>query len=433
VTNTATPLPAASGREIFAWAMYDFANSGYTTVVLTAIYNAYFVSVVAGGENSGDATFLWTLAIALANILILLSAPVVGAIADHLAWKRRFLIVTTMGCAIATAMLATTGPGDVVWATGWVIASSFLYYTGENLIAAFLPEIAPPERMGWVSGYGWTIGYVGGLLVLGLCLAYIYYAQAQGLPSTHFVPVTMVIVAVCFVLAALPTFFWLRERSQPQPRTPELSYLRMGFQRLRATWAHARHYRDLTRFLIAVFTYHCGINTVIVLAAIYAQQAMGFTLQDTLLLIIVVNITAAVGAAIFGRVQDRIGAITTLRITLLLWIAAMILAYFTTERAGFWVVANLVGAAMGASQSAGRALVGLFCPPQRAAEFFGLWGVAVKFAYVVGPLSYGLIAALTAGDHRLALASTVIYFVIGFAILFAVDEKRGRVAAGLHY
>ncbi|MEK6749357.1 MAG: MFS transporter [Pseudomonadota bacterium] len=428
-----TPHPAAGSREIFAWAMYDFANSGYTTVVLTAIYSAYFVGVVANSSNTGDATFLWTLAIAIANSLVLISAPILGAIADRQAWKKRFLIITTVGCAVGTAMLATTGPGDVAWATGWIVLASFLYYTGENLIAAFLPEIAPHGRMGWISGYGWTIGYLGGLAVLALCLAYIRYAQAHGSPATHYVPMTMLIVAVCFVLAALPTFLWLRERTVPQPRMAGIGYIRMGWRRLLASWTHARHYVDLTRFLFAVCVFHCGINTVIVLAAIYAQQAMGFTMQDTLLLIIVVNLTAAVGAALFGRLQDRIGAITTLRITLLIWICAMILAYFATERPGFWVVANLVGLAMGASQSAGRALVGLFCPPERAAEFFGLWGVAVKLANIIGPLSYGVIAAVTAGNHRVALVTTVVYFALGFALLFAVDEKRGRAAAGLHY
>jgi UMF1 family MFS transporter len=419
-------------RELFAWAMYDFANSGYTTVVLTTIFNAYFVGVVAGGTggySAGAATLLWTVAISLANAAVLVSAPVLGAIADHSAAKKRLLLATTVGCVLCTALLALIGPGDVWLAMALVVLSSLMFATGENLIAAFLPEISPQDGMGRVSAYGWTLGYVGGLSALGLCLAYVTWAQRRGWEAPDYVSGTMLIVAAVFGLAATPTFLWLRERAMPAALRRGESYLQVGLRRLRRTLAEASRFRDLFRFLVTLTVYQCGITTVVVLAAVYAQEVMGFTTQDTIALVMVVNVTAAIGAFLFGRVQDRMGSVLTLALTLVIWIAATTLAFVTETRAGFWLVANLVGLAMGSSQSAGRALIGQFTPPARAAEFFGLWGLAGKLAAIVGPFSYGLIAHLTAGNQRLAIVSTVAFFAAGLALLATVDESRGKAAA----
>ncbi|MDH3370678.1 MAG: MFS transporter, partial [Gammaproteobacteria bacterium] len=177
------PVPlTVPRREVLAWAMYDFANSGYTTVVLTAVFNAYFVAVVAssGRDLDGSATLLWTLAMAITNMLVLVSAPVLGAIADHGAHKKRFLAFTTVGCVLFTVLLGFVGPGDVVLGMVFVILATLMFASGENFIAAFLPEIADQNEMGRISGYGWSLGYIGGLLVLGLCLVYIQWAQSQG-------------------------------------------------------------------------------------------------------------------------------------------------------------------------------------------------------------------------------------------------------------
>jgi len=426
------PVPVTvPRREVLAWAMYDFANSGYTTVVLTAVFNAYFVGVVAGNgaDQSGAATLLWTVAMAITNLLVLASAPVLGAIADHGAHKKRFLAITTVGCVLFTAALGFVGRGDVALGMTLVILASLMFASGENFIAAFLPEIAGQEDMGRISGYGWSLGYLGGLLVLGMCLGYIQWAQSHGAAAEQYVPVTMWITAAMFALAALPTFIWLRERAVPHRLATHENYIRIGFARVRHTLAHARHYRDLFRFLVTLAVYYCGINAVVVLAAIYAQEVMGFSMQENIMLILVVNVTAAVGALGFGLVQDRLGSVLTLAITLVIWIVALVLAYFVQSRAGFWVVANLVGISLGSSQSAGRALVGQFSPPERSAEFFGLWGLAGKLAAVVGPLVYGLVTYLSHGNHRQALLSTCGFFVAGLLMLLTVNERRGRAAA----
>ncbi len=422
---TASLAPGVSRREAWAWAMYDFANSGYTTVVITAVFNAYFVAVVAGGASW--ATLAWTSAIALSYALIILSAPLLGAYADAYACKKRLLLLSTLGCVAGTAGLALAGPGTLGVAVLFVVLSNFCFGSGENLIAAFLPEIARDEAIGRVSGWGWALGYLGGLLSLGASLAYVDWAQARGDTAVQFVPVCMLLTAGLFALASLPTFLYLGERSQPQPDSG--AGARVAWVRFARTLGEAGRYRDLLRFLACTLSYQAGIAAVVTLAAIYAEQAMGFSTRDTLLLILVVNVTAALGALAFGQVQDRLGHLATLRLTLYGWLLMVVLAWAAEGPALFWLAANIAGLCMGASQSAGRAIVGLLAPPTRLAEFYGLWGQAVKLSSILGPMTYGLTSWLSAGDHRLAILITGSYFVLGLLILAGVNLERGRQAA----
>lgn len=424
--------PPAGPREVWAWAFFDFANSGYTTVVLTTIYSAFFVAVIAADweqQSPGSATLLWTLAIACSNFLVLISAPVIGAIADYRAWKKPFLIITTVTCVLATAGLALAGPGDVGTAAALIIVSCIAFASGENLIAAFLPEIAPSGKMGRISGYGWSLGYCGGLLVLGTCLAYITWAQGQGQTPGDYVPMTLIFTAIIFALAATPTFLWLRERALPSPLPGTTSYLRAGFGEVARTLRHAAELPDLFRFLVCLTCYQAGVATVVVIAAIYAQEVFHFSSQQLIALIMVVNLTAALGALVFGFAQDRYGSVPCLAASLLLWIVAGIIALLASSESQLWLAGNLMGLAMGASQAGGRALVGEFTPVKRCGEFFGLWGLAARTAAIIGPVVYGLIGKLTGGDHRLAMLSTLMFFVLGLILLTRVDEQRG-IAAG---
>lgn len=281
--------------------------------------------------------------------------------------------------------------------------------------------------MGRVSGWGWSLGYLGGLLSLGACLAWLSQAKAAGRETAQAVPETLLITAALFALASLPTFLWLRERAVPQAPAGGLAHT--AWSRLAATLRQARRFRDLSRFLVCMLFYQAGIQAVIALAAIYAQEAMRFTTEQTLTLILVVNLTAAAGAFAFGYVQDRIGDVRAIALTLCGWIVMVALAWLAEGAALFWLAANLAGLCMGASQSAGRAMVGVLAPPSRLAEFFGLWGLAVKLASIFGPLTYGLASWLSGGNHRTAILFTGAYFIVGLVLLKGIDVPRGRRAA----
>ena len=412
--------PGVEKREVVAWAMYDFANSGYTTVVLTAVYNAYFVSVVAG--NAPWATFAWTLALSISYALVMFAGPLVGAWADAHAAKKRALAWSTLVCIAGTVALAWSGPGAVAWAVAFIVVSNFAYSMGENLCAAFLPELSAPHALGKVSGWGWSLGYFGGILALGISLAWVMTAGARGSTTSAAVGGTMIITAAVYALAALPTFIWLRERAQPAA----VPGARAAFARLVETAHSARQYRDLLLVFACGVFYQAGVATVIALAAIYAEQVMGFKTQDTIMLVLVVNVTAAIGAFGFGYAQDRMGKVAALRFTIALWIVMTLVAYASQSKAMFWLAANLAGLCMGSSQSAGRALVAYLAPAGRSAEFFGLWGFAIRLAAILGPVTYGAVTWITGGNHRLAILLTGAFFVVALVILAFVDEKRGR-------
>jgi len=422
----------AGRKELLAWALYDFANSGYTTVVQTTIFSAYFVGVVAGAEQGvtpGLSTLLWALAIGIANFIVMFSGPLIGAIADHRACKKLFLLISSVGCIASTALLALVGPGDIGLGMVLVTLSAIMFASGENLIAGFLPEIVLENNMGRMSGYGWSLGYFGGLLTLGICLAYITWARQHGLSETQFVPVTLLITAGIFALTATPTFLWLHERAIPVAWNQSLSSLQIGYARLARTFKEAARFRDLLWFLITLGVYQSGVSAVVVLAAIYAHEVMGFDTQSLIVLIMVVNVTAAVGAFICGHLQDRIGSVPTLAITLFIWIAAVMVALFANKPALMWIAGIIIGLAMGASQAVGRALVSKFSPTERGGEFLGLWGLVNRLSAIVGPLSYGLINYFSDGDHRMSLLSTLSFFIAGLALLSKVNESRGKAAA----
>ena len=411
--------PGVQKREVWAWAMYDFANSGYTTVVLTTVFSAYFVGVVAAGKTWG--TLAFTVALSLSYLLVMLTMPSLGARADARAGKRRLLFASTVGCVAATFMLVWAGPGDIVWGLLFLALSNYCYCVGESIVAAFLPELAQPHALGRVSGWGWSFGYFGGMLALGLSLAIVSAADQRGIPASGSVPYVMALTAGLFALAAIPSFLFLRERSQATGR-PTQGML----ERLKAAWLDTgRHFPDFRVLLWCGACYQAGISVVITLSAVYATQAMGFTMAQTMLLIFTVNIAAAAGAFLFGYAQDRIGHKLALSITLCGWMAMILLAYAAVELWVFWLAATMAGLCMGTSQSAGRAMVGALAPPTRLAEFYSLWTFATQLAAVVGPLCYGLINWTSGGNHRLALLFTGLFFVAGFVVLRRLDFSRG--------
>ncbi|HEY5633220.1 MAG TPA: MFS transporter [Burkholderiaceae bacterium] len=417
--------PGVAPREVFGWAMYDFANSGFTTVVLTAVFNAYFVGAVAG--NASWATLAWTLALAASSLLVMFTAPAIGAYADAHGAKKRLLLLSTAGCVIGTAALAFAQPGTVAIAVVAVIAANYFYSVGESLIAAFLPEISKHDALGKVSGWGWSFGYFGGMLTLGLCLWVVIGSQAAGKPASEFVPLTMLVTAGVFAIAAIPTFVLLRERSDPERAKLE-RHGRTALERLRHTWNESSRFRDFRLLLACGCAYQAGISVVIALAAVYAEQVMGFKQAQTMMLVFLVNIASALGAFGFGYVQDRVGHKRALAITLWGWILMVALASLGTSVQVFWLAATVAGLCMGSSQSCGRAMVGSMTPPERLAEFYGLWGFATRLAAIIGPVTYGVVTFVTTGNHRLAIGVTGLFFVVALLILRTSDTARGVAA-----
>ncbi len=419
--------PGVRRREVFGWAMYDFANSGYTTVVITAVFATYFVNGVA--EKAAWATFAWTLALSISYAIVMLTMPSIGAYADLRAAKKRVLMVVTACCVVATALLALAQPGAVAVAMLLIVVSNAFYNYGESLTAAFLPELAKPEAMGKVSGWGWGFGYFGGMLTLGICLGYVIWADGRGIPASTYVPVTMLITATLYGLASIVTFRLLRERAQPNPRALQEGGFRASLHRLQRTFREARRYRDFMWLLACAVFYQGGVAVAIALAAIYAQSVIGFSQQETMLLIFVLNLAAAGGAFVWGYLQDRIGHKPALGSTIVGWIVVCVIAALSQTKGQFWWAAAIAGLCMGSSQSAGRALAGMFAPPRQLAEFYGLWTFAVRLSSIIGPLTYGAITWGTGGNQRLAIMSTAAMFVVGLVLLMKVDVPRGRAAA----
>jgi MFS transporter, UMF1 family len=419
--------PGVRKREVFGWAMYDFANSGYTTVVITAVFAAYFVGGIAG--RAEWATFAWTAALSVSYAIVMFTMPSIGAYADLRAAKKRLLAIFTAACVLSTAALALTGPGSVALAIALVIVSNTFYSYGESLTAAFLPELARPAALGKVSGWGWSFGYFGGMLALGLCLGYVIWAQGQGIPADKFVPVTMIITAVLYGAASLVTFWLLGERARPNPAALRQSGLKASLRQLRHTFGQARHFKDFMWLLLCAVFYQGGVAVAITLAAIYAESEIGFKQQETMALIFALNLAAAGGAFAWGYLQDRIGHKIALGSTLVGWVATCAIAAATTTKGGFWWAAAIAGLCMGSSQSAGRAMAGMFAPQKQLAEFYGLWTFAIRLASIIGPLSYGAITWATGGNQRLALLSTAALFIAGLIVLLRVDMIRGREAA----
>ncbi len=416
----------AGPREIWAWCMYDFANSSFTTLIVTVAYSVYFVRVVAGHLPAGDAEFYWTWAYAASMVVVAVLSPSLGALADARALKRRFLIWSTVICVACTALLAFVQAGDILAGLLLFGLANIAFDLGFVFCSAFLLEITTPSAMGRVSGYGWGLGYVGGLL--SLLVAYPFVVGGFSEANLPLYRASFAVTAAFFLLGAIPTFLYLRERAVPEPVGPGKPVWRQGFQRIADTVRHLSRYRDLVVYLFAYLVYTDAINTVVLLAGIFANKILDFSPADLIIYFMLMQTTAGLGAVGFGFLADRIGAKLTITITLIVWIGIACGAALVQTKAQFYLIGFFAGAVLGANQSASRTLLGRFTPPGKQGEFFGFFSFAGKFAAVVGPVVYGAVMKL-AGSHRWAVLSIAVFFVAGLVLFQFVDEKRGVAAA----
>ena len=415
--------PGVKVREVFGWAMYDFANSGYTLIVLTAVFGPFFTEVIVGSDKAWGPT-AWSWALAVSYLIVMFTATTMGQWADRHGAKRKLLMITTAGCVVTTAALGWTGPGTVALAIVLIILSNTFYSWGEGFIAAFLPELAKKEKLGFISGLGWSLGYLGGMLALGLCMFYIVCAMKQGRASAQYVPATMWITAIIYGLCACTTFALLKERAKPAAFAAKCSM----FDQVKNSVRSLKAYPDLRYTLLSTVFYQGGVAVVIALAAIYAQSEIHMTEQETITMMLVLNIAAAAGAFLLGFLQDWFGHKRVLILVLLLWALTCLGVSLCETKPQFWVAATMAGLCMGSSQSIGRAMVGLFAPQARLAEFFGLWSLSTRLASILGLVLFGLINWIF--DARIGVRMITLLFVMGMVMLIPLNVQRGMQHAG---
>ncbi len=377
-----------------------------------------------GGRMS--ATAIWGYSVSASMLLVAVSAPVLGAIADYTASKKRFLFVFCYAGVLATCFLFLAGPGDIWLAVSFYILSNMGMEWSLTFYNGFLPEIATREKMGRISGFGWALGYVGGVLCLLLNMAMIQRPDWFGLPDTDYIPIraSLLVVALWWGIFSIPTFVWLPERAQGKQRPPGTSYLKIGFQRLALTLRKVRQFRELVKFLVAFLIYNDGVQTVIVMAAVFGAEVLQMPQEELILCFILIHVVAFFGALVFGYLADRMMTKRAINISLLLWSGALVYALVIDQSWQFWVLAVVIGFVLGGIQACSRALLAQFTPRENSAEFFGFFSTGGKFAAIFGPALFGLITDVT-GSARFGLLSALFFLLLGWSILYFVDEEKG--------
>ncbi|MFQ5454748.1 MAG: MFS transporter [Nitrospirota bacterium] len=408
-----------SKKEIFGWCLYDFANSSYTTLIVTVAYSVYFTEFVAEGYN-GDV--LWGRGYALSMILIGIISPVLGALADYSGTKKRYLIIFTLCCIVSTSLLFFVKKGDIISGLVLFVTGNIGYNGGITFYNAFLKDISDKENMGRISGYGWAAGYIGGLLCLAITYPFIKGGFIK--ENLFYYRLSFPITALFFLSFSIITFIFLRERRVYALISKGCLYWTTGFKRVRETLKERKRFRELFKFFVSYLIYNDGINTIIVFSAIFARRVLSFTVGEIIIYFIVTQITSAIGAYIFGFITDKTGAKKAISITLILWIFIVLSVFFVENKLQFYIIGLTAGICIGSNQSASRTLLGQFAPEEKAAEFFGLFSLTGKLAAVIGPLVYGEIVGIT-NSHRIAVISIAIFFIIGMFLLFLVNEEEG--------
>ncbi|MFZ3104914.1 MAG: MFS transporter, partial [Smithella sp.] len=402
-------IKRASKRELFGWAMFDFANSSYTTVIITVVFCIIFPKIIVGdGPEYRLGNLLWSTSLSISYLVVLLTAPLFGAIMDYTGLKKKFLFGSYILTVIATAALYFVGPGDIILGMLLIILSNVGFSYSESFVSSFLPDLGPPEDLGKISGYAWGLGYFGGLI----SVAVVIFGLSAGVYTTeNFQNLRLVgpVTGLFFLIAAIPTFLWVKERTAPRPLSKNENYITIGLKRLKKTFLDIRDYKDLIILLASFFFAYAGLSIVIAFAFIYGDQIIKWSSSTQILMFVITQFTAAGGAFLFGIIQDRWKAKPAFILTLVLWIVSVSLIYgvievtaFVNSVTGFalqeahvfLVVGFIAGLGLGSTQSACRAMVGLFSPDTKAGEFFGLWSFTGRLSAIVGLMGLGLLQTL---------------------------------------
>jgi UMF1 family MFS transporter len=412
--------------RIFSWLLFDFANTSFSVMMVTFAFPLFFKNVICGGDPSGDA--VWGACVSISMLLVALISPVLGAQADYSGRRKRFLLIFTLISVIATALLSFTGPGYALPAALLFIAANIGFEGGLVFYDAYLPEITSRRSIGRVSGYGFAMGYLGALAILFL----VQPLLAKGITVSN-VPnlrLSFLIVALFFALFSAPLFLNLRD-TKGNRRADDTTRIDEGFfdsisrsaGEVANTVRHIMSYPDLARFLLAFFFYNDAILTVIAFSSIYAQNTLGFTTGELIVFFMTVQTTAILGSVVFGFVTDRIGPKRTIVMTLIIWFLVIFMAILSEGKTLFYFTGLLAGMSMGSSQAASRSLMARLTPKEHITEFFGFYdGTFGKASAIVGPMVFGLVSS-QAGSQKAALASLLVFFGLGLAIMTGVRTR----------
>lgn len=435
MTATAVSNPTTR-KQRWSWYLYDFGNSAYAAVVLLAVFSAYFQGEIVGGSQGSR---LWGIAVGLAMLVVAVTSPILGAIADYSGSKKPFLLFYTIMAIVFTGALFFAQAGRVAMSMSFFILAEIGYRSAQVFYNGFLPEIADPEDIGRVSGTGWAVGTAGGVICLIIILALILTVGGD-----FIVRLSLVITAVFFALSALPIFLWLPERAKKRPLPSGDNYLSIAFKQLANTIRTAGSFKEFVKFMVAFLIYNDGVMMALDFAAIIGAVLFGIDQQGLIIFVIIVQLTNVVGAYIFGRWVDRWGGKRSLIISILMMIVVVLALYFNQTATGFYIIGAVAGFAMAGTQSVSRTMVGMFSPPGKSAEFYGFFALAGRTSSFIGPTVFGIVAAEAAlyylslgqsseladqSGHRLAILSIAVFFIAGLLILTFVDENKARHAA----
>jgi UMF1 family MFS transporter len=429
--------PPTSRLGQFSWALYDWANSAFSAVIITFVFATYFSQGIAADSVSGTAAWGW--AMTASGIAIALISPVLGAIADAAGRRKPWLLIctwiTVAGCF--ALWFARPAPDFVLFALIVVAIANMGMEIGGVFYNAMLPEIAGRDRIGRLSGWAWGLGYAGGLACL--ILALFAFVQAEqplfGLDkdTAEHVRITGPLVGLWLALFSLPLFLFTPDRRGGGIAPGEA--VRRGLAQLRGTIVHIRRYRAIVLFLIARMVYTDGLNTLFAFGGIYAAGTFGMDMAGVIRFGILLNVTAGLGALAFAWVDDWLGAKRTILIGLAGLLACGSAAVLAESTLVFWIAGGVLGVFVGPTQAASRSLLGRIAPAELRTEMFGLYAVSGKITAFVGPFLLGTVTYWT-GSQRLGVATILVFFIVGMALLLPLDEagqerraQRGSVPA----
>jgi len=402
-------------KEVLAWSFYDFANQPFTTIIVTFIYSAFFVKVIAPNEQIG--TTMWANSIALSAIIVAVISPILGAIADNGGFRKFFLIVFTWICAIFSIALYFPEAGEVYFALSLFVIANVAFEMGSVFCNSYLPDLSNNENSGSVSGFAWGLGFVGGLLALFLSLFLFDINNPVDLRKIN------ILVGIWFLIFSIPTFLFVKDRKKEKLKK---SHFIDSFSSIKKTFKSVTEYQLISQFLIARLFFNDGLITIFALGGIYAVGTLDFTFEEVMQLGIVLNIAAGFGAFIFGYIEDKIGVKKVINISLFVLIAATLIAYIAPEtqfpKKMFWFAGVLIGLMVGPNQSCCRSLMARLTPKEKQNEFFGFFAFTGKATAFLGPLLFGLVTSYYSSQE--ALWVVIIFFIIGLVLFNRITFKK---------